>query len=110
MPTPPHIIILALLCLFSAIGIILKLIISKRHQLTKGIIIKKYKEPSQKVDNVILVDNIPVFYENTIPTTYYFDIEGYDRTNKLRITTIEVTKKTYDQYKIGDIWRTSNTD
>ena len=56
------------------------------------------------------MDNIPYHYEDTVPTKYYFDIEGHTAHNKTRTETIEVTKKIYNKYKVGDTRHASNTD
>lgn len=108
MSTPPHIIALALICFFGTIYLILRIIISKRNQITEGTIIEKRIEPKNEVTYVQMVCDIPVFMHEKVPAKYYFIIEGYDRNHKLRIITVEITKDTYNQYKIGETWQASN--
>ena len=100
----------AILCVCSIICVIMCVITPKDEPIKEWTVIKKYIEPEHKSQSVLLMDNIPYYYEDTVPTKYYFDIEGHTAHNKTRTTTIEVAKKIYNKYKIGDIWHASNTD
>ena len=50
---------------------------------------------------------VPVCHNEIIPAKYYLDISGPDNDNKIKTITIDVSEETYNQYAIGDTWRSS---
>lgn len=106
MTKSPVIITLAITTLFGIIITVLYLIIPEP-KLSKGIIVNKHTEPEHKINHLQIVGDAPIFYDETIPAKYYLDIRGYDQNNKIQTITIDVSEETYNQYAIGDTWRSS---
>lgn len=76
----------------------------KHKQIDEGIIINKHVNKEHEVTEVYIIGDVPVSSKKTIPAKYYFDICGYDKNNKMRTITINVTEEIYNQYVIGDTW------
>lgn len=76
MTTSPFIIAFAIITLFSIIIMILDFIIPEP-KLSKGIIVNKHTEPEQKINHVLIVGEVPIWYSEIIPAKYYLDIRGY---------------------------------
>lgn len=106
MTTSPLIIAFAIITLFGLIIVILDFIIPEP-KLSKGIIVNKHTEPEHKINHLQIVGDVPIFYDETIPAKYYLEINGYDQNNKIQTITIDVSEETYNQYAIGDTWRSS---
>lgn len=107
MTTSPLIIALAIVTLFVIIINVLDLVIPEKEPLSKGIIVNKHTEPEHKINHVQIVGEVPVCYDEIIPAKYYLDISGPDDNNKIKTITIDVSEETYNQYTIGDTWRSS---
>ena len=106
MTTSPLIIALAIIILFSIIIMVLDFIIPEP-KLSKGIIVNKHTKPEQRINHVQIIGDIPVCYDEIIPTKYYLDISGPDDNNETQTITIDVSEETYNQYAIGDTWQSS---
>lgn len=100
----------AILCVCAIICVIMYVISPKDEPIKEWVIIKKHIEPKHETHGLQYIENIPFGYEETVPTKYYFDIKNHTAHNKTRTTTIEVTKKIYNQYKTDDIWYASDTN
>lgn len=106
MTASPLIIALAIVTLFGIVIIVLDFVIPDI-EISKGIIVGKHTDAEHKVNHVLIIGEVPVGYNETIPTKYYLDIRGYDQNNKMQTITIDVSEETYDQYAIGDTWDSS---
>ena len=106
MTTSPLIIAIAIITLFGLSIVVLDFIIPET-ELFKGIIIDKRTEPEHKINHVLIVGEVPVGYNEIIPTKYYLEIRGYDQNNKVKTITIDVSEETYNQYAVGDTWHSS---
>lgn len=107
MTTSPLMIALEIIALFAIIIYALDWIIPDKEPLSKGIIVNKRTEPEQKINHVQIVGEVPVCYDEIIPAKYYLDISGPDDNNEIKTITIDVSEETYNQYTIGDTWRSS---
>lgn len=106
MTTSPLIIALAIVTLFGIVIIVLDFVIPET-KLSKGVIIGKHTDAEHKINHVLIVGEVPVCYDETIPAKYYLNIHGYDQNNKMQTITIDVSEETYNQYAIGDTWDSS---
>lgn len=106
MTTSPFIIAFAIITLFGIVIIVLGFVIPDI-EISKGIIVGKHTDAGYKINHVYIIGDIPVCSDETIPTKYYLDIRGYDQNNKMQTITIDVSEETYNQYAIGDTWRSS---
>lgn len=107
MTKSPLIITLAIIMLFGIVITVLDLIIPDTEELSKGVIVNKYTKPEQTINHLQIVGEVPIWSGETIPTKYHLDIRGYDQNNKIQTITIDVSEETYNQYAIGDTWRSS---
>ena len=106
MTASPFIIAFAIVTLFSIIIIVLDFVIPDT-ELSKGIIVGKHTKPEQIINHVQIIGDIPVCYDEIIPTKYYLDISGPDDNNETQTITIDVSEETYNRYAIGDTWQSS---
>lgn len=106
MTTSPFIIAFAIVTLFGIVIMVLGFVIPDT-ELSKGIIVGKHTDAEYKINHVQIIGDVPVCYAETIPAKYYLDICGYDQNNKMQTITIDVSEETYNQYAIGDTWRSS---
>lgn len=106
MTTSPFIIAFAIVTLFGIVIMVLDCVIPDI-EISKGIIVGKHTDAGYKVNHVLIIGEVPVNYDETIPTKYYLDIRGYDQNNKMQTITIDVSEETYNQYAIGDTWQSS---
>lgn len=106
MTASPLIITFAIVTLFGIVIMVLDFVIPDT-ELSKGIIIGKHTDAGYKINHVYIIGDIPVCSDETIPTKYHLDIRGYDQNNKIQTITIDVSEETYNQYAIGDTWRSS---
>lgn len=100
------IIALAIVTLFGIVIMVLDFVIPDI-EISKGIIVGKHTDAEYKVNHVLIIGEVPVCYDETIPAKYYLDIRGYDQNNKIQTITIDVSEETYNQYAVGDTWRSS---
>lgn len=73
----------------------------------EGTIVDKHMTETHKETNVYMIDDIPIFSEDTIPAEYYFDVYGKDKNGNGHTVTIQVNEETYNHQKIGNFWRIS---
>ena len=106
MTTSPFIIAFAIVTLFGIVIMVLDFVIPDT-ELSKGIIVGKHTDAEYKINHVQIIGDVPVCYAETIPAKYYLDICGYDQNNKMQTITIDVSEETYNQYAVGDTWRSS---
>ena len=106
MTTSPLIIAFAIITLFGIVIMVLDFVIPDI-EISKGIIVGKHTDAEHPVNHVLIIGEVPVSYNEIIPTEYYLDIRGYDQNNKMQTITIDVSEETYNQYAIGDTWDSS---
>ena len=106
MTTSPFIIAFAIVTLFGIVIMVLDFVIPDT-ELSKGIIVGKHTDAEYKINHVYIIGDIPICSDETIPAKYYLDICGYDQNNKMQTITIDVSEETYNQYAVGDTWRSS---
>lgn len=107
MTTSPLTIALAITTLSGIIIFVLDLILPETETLSKGVIVNKHTDPGYTLNYVQIVGEVPVCHNEIIPTKYHLDIRGYDQNNKIQTITIDVSEETYNQYAVGDTWRSS---
>lgn len=105
-----HIIVFSLAFLLGCFVLAIVFINLKYKQIDEGVIIDKHVNKEHEVTEVYIIGDIPVSSKKMIPAKYYFDICGYDKNNKMRTITINVTEEIYNQYIIGDTWRSDAND
>lgn len=106
MTASPLIIAIAIVTLFGIVIMVLDFV-TPDTEISKGIIVDKHTVDEQKINHVQIIGDVPVCYDEIIPTKYYLDIRGYDQNNKMQTITIDVSEETYDQYAVGDTWDSS---